>query len=89
MKAQGLKVDFLAFLEVFSFVIFKERKCCLGCQHSPVAGRGERSGRLCFLVDEMQEATCREGTDIQKGVEDVFRFIWNSCIPLLGLVLLN
>ncbi|OXV05866.1 hypothetical protein Egran_06364, partial [Elaphomyces granulatus] len=85
LKAQGLKVDFLAFLEFFSFVVLKEREEVLFRLSAHSNGRSWRKIWATLVpVDEMQEATCREDTDIQKGVEDVFRFIWNSCIPLLG-----
>ncbi|KAL1961567.1 hypothetical protein VTN77DRAFT_1604 [Rasamsonia byssochlamydoides] len=89
-EGEGLEVNRSAFFQFLSYMIFEERmdegelKRRLYSQHTPVAGREERSERLCLLIDEMQEVMCCEDADMQKGVEDFFRFVWNYSIPVVG-----
>lgn len=91
-QGRGLEVNRATFFSFVSYKIFEETMNeadlidRLYTQHSPMSGHGirERSGRLCLLIDEMQDLMGFEDADMQRGVEDFFRFVWNNSIPVVG-----
>ena len=89
-QGSGLQIDRSAFFKFISFMIFEEKineeefKERLFSEHVPAASHEEKSGRLCLLIDEMQEAIGYKDPDMQNGVHDFFRFLCNSGIPFVG-----
>jgi hypothetical protein len=85
-----LEVNRSAFFQFLSYMLFRKRldegelKRRLYSEHTLLGGYEERSGRLCLLIDEMQEALCYEDADMQKGVGDFFQFVWDYSISVIG-----
>jgi hypothetical protein len=46
----------------------KELKERLFSEHVPAASHEEKSGRLCLLIDEMQQAICYKDPDMQNRI---------------------
>src|ERR1700722_10566806 len=89
---EKLEINRATFFSFISYMIFKETmseavlKRRLHTDHSPMGGEEirERSGRICLLVDEMQGLIGFDDVGMQRGVDDFFRFLWNSSIPVIG-----
>jgi hypothetical protein len=89
---EGLEINRATLFSFISYMIFEETmsetklKRRLHTDHSPMGGDElcERSGRLCLLVDEMQDLMDFDDVGMQKGVEHFFRFLWNRSIPVIS-----
>lgn len=89
---EGLEINRATFFSFISYMIFEETmseaklKRRLHTDHTRIGGDElcERSGRLCLLVDEMQDLMGFDDIGMQKGVEEFFRFLWNRSISVIG-----